>query len=255
MQTDTALTDYLAQGGRLTNPFNVSPRYRAELMKLMSTFVDSELAAAAGFADMINAGPGIKERIAAAKIVLEKTDNADRVLRLMGQFGANTARYATHHPWADRLDRNAPMEAERNGKDMRLSVLNYPLSGWVDAVTMNCVTGQAVVTQLQDMSRVSYQPFADAIKEILPVEQRHVELAEQGLDRLAQAGHTEAITQSVAYWRPRVSAVFGDPSPERFLQLKSWGLRARSAADLRNIWEATLEKALERINLEVPKTA
>ena len=63
------------------------PRYRAELLKLMATFVDSELAGAAGFADAINAGPGIKERIAAAKIVMEKTDNADKVLKSWGNSG------------------------------------------------------------------------------------------------------------------------------------------------------------------------
>ena len=35
------IEDYLAQGGVLTNPANVPPRYRAELMKLMASFVDS----------------------------------------------------------------------------------------------------------------------------------------------------------------------------------------------------------------------
>ena len=60
------ISEYLSKGGRLTNPANVPTRYRAELMKIMATFVDSELAGAAGFADVINAGPGIKERIAAA---------------------------------------------------------------------------------------------------------------------------------------------------------------------------------------------
>ena len=90
MAEDMSIESYLAAGGVLTNPTNVPPRYRAELMKLMATFVDSELAGAAGFADIINQGPGIKERIAALKIVLEKTDNADRVLKIMGEFGADT---------------------------------------------------------------------------------------------------------------------------------------------------------------------
>jgi hypothetical protein len=40
--TDTMTLDsYLAAGGVLTNPSNVPPRYRAELLKLMATFVDS----------------------------------------------------------------------------------------------------------------------------------------------------------------------------------------------------------------------
>ncbi len=36
---------YLAQGGKLTTPENAPPRYRGELLRLMATFVDSELAA------------------------------------------------------------------------------------------------------------------------------------------------------------------------------------------------------------------
>ncbi len=139
----------------LTNPTNVPPRYRAELLKLMATFVDSELAGAAGFADIINEGPGIKERIAAAKIVLEKTDNADRVLRVMGEFGADQARYANSHPWTQRLDRDADIGATRVEQDMRLAVFNYPLTGWADAVTMNLLMGRAVVVQLAEFALVS----------------------------------------------------------------------------------------------------
>ena len=44
------IEDYLAQGGVLTAPGNAPARYRGELMRLMSSFVDSELAASAGFA-------------------------------------------------------------------------------------------------------------------------------------------------------------------------------------------------------------
>jgi len=52
------IDDYLAQGGILSSPSNVSPRYRGELLRLMATFVDSELAGSAGFADTINDAPG-----------------------------------------------------------------------------------------------------------------------------------------------------------------------------------------------------
>ena len=48
------IEDYLAQGGVLTAPGNVPARYRGELMRLMASFVDSELAASAGFASSIN---------------------------------------------------------------------------------------------------------------------------------------------------------------------------------------------------------
>ncbi|WP_421906724.1 Phenylacetic acid catabolic protein [Mameliella sp.] len=249
MTDEMNIADYLSQGGRLTNPANVPPRYRAELMKLMSIFVDSELAGAAGFADVINAGPGIKERIAAARIVLEKTDHADKVLRLMGEFGANTDRYVGHHPWTDRLPRDTAPGSTRSAHDMRLSVFNYPLQGWVDAVAMNLCMGHAVAVQLEDMVRVTYQPLAEALREVLPVERRHTELAEEGLERLATEGQGAAIAESLAYWRPRVAAVFGDPSDDRMAQLQAWGLRHASAPEMRAEWERRLEAALARLGL------
>jgi ring-1,2-phenylacetyl-CoA epoxidase subunit PaaA len=249
MTDEMNIADYLAQGGKLTNPVNVPPRYRAELMKLMSTFVDSELAGAAGFADVINAGPGIKERIAAAKIVLEKTDHADKVLRLMGEFGANTDRYAGHHPWTDRLPRDTAPGSARSTHDMRLSVLNYPLQGWVDAVVMNLCMGHAVCVQLDDMMRSSYQPLAEAIREETPAEQRHVALAEEGAARLLQQGQGAAIAQAIAYWRPRVAAVFGDPPDARMTQLRAWGLRHAASTEMRRDWDARLRSALDRLGL------
>jgi 1,2-phenylacetyl-CoA epoxidase catalytic subunit len=243
------IADYLSQGGKLTNPANVPSRYRGELMRWMAGFVDSELAGAAGFADVINQGPGIKERIAAARIVLEKTDHADKVLRLMGEFGANTDRYANHHPWTDRLPRDTPPGSARSAHDMRLSVLNYPLKCWTDAVVMNFCTGHAVAVQLEDMVKVSYQPLAEVLRAITPVEAHHTHLAEEGLARLLTQGGPTSLAESLAYWRPRVAAIFGDPPSERAAQLQAWGLRHRSGAEMRQDWENRINAGLSRLGL------
>jgi len=242
MTDEMDIADYLARGGRLTNPMNVPPRYRAELMKLMATFVDSELAGAAGFADVINAGPGIKDRIAAAKIVLEKTSSADRVLQLMGEFGADTARYATHHPWTDRLPRDTPPGTRRSAHDMRLSVLNYPLAGWTDAVVMNLCMGVGVCVQIEDLVQVSYQPLAEAMRAVLPVEARHAALAEEGLADLDRG----AVQEALGYWRPRVAAMFGDIAPDRLERLRGWGLRHAAGSEMRAAWDRRLTDVLER---------
>ncbi len=252
--TDTMdIAEYLAKGGRLTNPANVPTRYRAELMKIMATFVDSELAGAAGFADVINAGPGIKERIAAARIVLEKTDNADKVLKLMGQFGANTDRYANHHPWSDRLARDTAPGAKRNEHDMRLSVLNYPLDGWTDAVVMNMLMGIAVGVQLAEFLTSSYQPFAEAIREVEPRERRHTELAVEGIEKLIAQGETAAVQDSVAYWWPRVSESFGTGVSPRSDALKAMGLRSKSNADLHTEWMTAATAQLDKLGLTRPE--
>ncbi|MDU8926246.1 Phenylacetic acid catabolic protein [Alisedimentitalea sp. MJ-SS2] len=244
---DMSIQDYLAQGGKLTNPTNVPPRYRAELMKLMTTFVDSELAGAAGFADVINAGPGIKERIAAAKIVLEKTDNADKVLKVMGEFGVDQDRYANHHPWTARLERGADIGATRSEHDMRLAVFNYPLEGWGDAVVMNLLMGTAVGTQMQDFTKVSYQPLAEAFREVAPVEARHAELAEEGLERLLGEGQKDALQASVDYWWPRVARSFG--SGETFEALNAMGLRHTPGDVLKSGWQERASAILSRHGL------
>ncbi|MCW9042202.1 MAG: phenylacetate-CoA oxygenase subunit PaaI [Pseudopelagicola sp.] len=252
MADDMPIEDYLAQGGVLTNPSNVPPRYRAELMKLMASFVDSSLAGAAGFADIINNGPGIKERIAAARIVLEKTDNADKVLSIMGDFGADTARYATHHPWTARLERDADIGTTRTEQDMRLAVFNYPLAGWSDAVVMNLLMGRAVTVQLSDLARVSYQPLAEAFRAIQPVEQRHAELAEEGVAKLMETETGATLQASVDYWFPRVAASFGAAESAKFEALNAIGLRRENNAALKSRWTADTTARLEKLGLRAP---
>ncbi len=252
MAEDMTIESYLAAGGVLSNPTNVPPRYRAELMKLMATFVDSELAGAAGFADIINLGPGIKERIAAAKIVLEKTDNADRVLKIMGEFGANTDRYANHHPWTTRLDRDADIGATRSEHDMRLAVFNYPIEGWEDAVVMNLLMSLAVDVQLAQFSQISYQPLAEAFREISPIEARHGELALEGAGKLIEQGKAAEMQASVDYWWPRVAASFGAGTAEKTETLRKLGLRQLNGIEMKDQWTVKATEQIEKLGLKVP---
>ncbi len=248
MTEEAGLLDYLERGGKLTSPDNAPPRYRAELMRIMASFVDSEMAGAAGFADCINQGPGVAERIAASRIVLEKLDHAERVLKIMGDFGANTARYETVHPWAARIGRDEDIGATRRGSDMRLNVFHYPLEGWTDAVTMNVLMGRATVVQLSELARVSYQPLGEIFQDILPRETRHAELGEEGLAKIASEGAVGKgrIARSVDYWRPRVAATFGGGASQRAGLLQRFGLRHESNDDLKKVWDAAVDKALSR---------
>lgn len=245
---EMTLSDYLAAGGRLTSPGNVPPRYRAELLKLMATFVDSNLAGAAGFADAINLAPGIKARGAAARIVAEKLADADRVLGLMGEFGADEDRYVRQHPWDTRLDRDADIGATRIEQDMRLAVFNYPFTGWADSVVMNLLMGTAVCVQLDDLRQVSYQPLAEAFRDILKVETHHAKLAEDGVAALVAEGAD--LQPSVDYWMPRVAASFGIGDAGRLEQLRAMGLRHASNAELKTAWEGRIRPILATFGLK-----
>jgi ring-1,2-phenylacetyl-CoA epoxidase subunit PaaA len=216
----------------------------------MATFVDSELAASAGFADTINDAPGIKSRISAARIVLEKADHAERVLEVMAEFGVDTARYEGVHPWAARLERDADIGASRQGGDMRLSVFHYPLRGWIDAVVMNVLQGAAAVIQLREFSKVSYQPLAEVYRSIAPREARHYELGREGLVRIAASEEgRKAARASIAYWTPRVEAGFGPARSTRFDTHARFGLRHRPNAELLADWRAETGRVLAELDL------
>ncbi|WP_305988926.1 Phenylacetic acid catabolic protein [Roseibium sp. MMSF_3544] len=245
-----SLADYLERGGKLTSPENVPPRYRGELLRLMSSFVDSELAGSAGFADAINWAPGLKERIAASRITLEKVDHAERVLDLMSDFGTDKALYNKAHAWSARQSRDAQVDAKRQGGDMRLSVFHYPLEGWTDAVVMNTLMGMATVYQLQEQARTSYQPLGEVFREILPREKRHMELGLEGLEDLLKDDTARAEAQaSVNYWMPRVAATFGPAQSERFDRLKKLGLRHTDNETLRAAWQADADARLAQLKL------
>lgn len=244
------IADYLARGGKLSSPDNAPPRYRAELLRLMSSFVDSELAGSAGFADAINWAPGIKERIAASRIVLEKTDHAERVLDLMGEFGTDAQRYNAVHDWAARVPRHTRIDPQRRGGDMRLSVFHYPFEDWIDAVVMNVLMGLATVAQLEEIGRCSYAPLAEVLQHILPRERRHMELGLEGLGRIGETdpGRRRA-RECVDYWHPRVAETFGPPRSERFERLARMGLRHTPNEQLQSIWQQRASAELAGLEL------
>lgn len=243
------IEDYLAQGGVLTALGNVPARYRGELMRLMSSFVDSELAASAGFASSINFAPGIKERIAASRITLEKADHAERVLAVMGDFGTDTRRYQSQHDWAARVERDTDLGAARRDGDMRLSVFHYPINGWTDAVVMNVLQGLATGVQMDELARVSYTPLAEVFREIAPREARHAELGLEGLARIVGNGSQSEVQASLAYWRPRVAAGFGVANSARYDTQARLGIRHTPNELLLACWEKLVGEHLGALGL------
>jgi ring-1,2-phenylacetyl-CoA epoxidase subunit PaaA len=253
-QSEESLLSYLAGGGKLNSPETTTPRYRGEVMRLMAVFVDSEMAGASGFADCINLAPGLKERSIAARIVLEKFGHAEKVLKLMEQFGANTSQYVTGHPWAARLDRNANLGTRRVEGDLRLNVFHYPIYGWVDAVTLNVLMGRATMIQLDELARCSYQPLADTMLEILPVETRHAELGQAGLTAALAGGYDPTAAQaSINYWYPRVAATFDRAASEHSESYRKHALRSRANEELLKLWMTDVAPIIEKLKLRVPE--
>lgn len=250
MSSTMDIYEYLAQGGVLTSPDNVPSRYRGELLRLMSSFVDSELAASAGFAASINFAPSIQARIAASRITLEKAEHARKVLAVMSTFGTDSLRYEQQHDWAARIGREDSLENRSEQLDMRLPVFYYPLQGWVDAVVMNVLQGLAAQVQLAELAQVSYTPFAEAIRAIQEGEKEHLE---QGIEALkgilTSSEHRDEVSSSFNYWRDKVSAGFSQAHPERYEMLKKFGIRHQSNERMLEEWTERLSQLQQTLNL------
>ena len=239
--TDEALIAHLARGGRIIGKDEVSRGYRGELMRLMTTVVDSELAGAAGLAEYINRAPGLKERRIAAQIVSEKFGHAESVLALMEPFGVNPSLYVREHSWTARLDRELDLGNRRVGGDRRLNVFHYPIEGWIDAVVFNWLMSTASAIQLDELAHCSYAPLAEVMTGIVAREAEHARHGKAGLEQAAaRSGSMLAAQASVAYWRPRVAASFGRTDSDRFALYTGYGLRRHSNAELLGRWTAAV---------------
>lgn len=131
--------------------------------------------------------------------MLEATGNADKVLGPVGEFGADTRRCATHHPWTAQLARNAEIGAFRGAHDMRLAVFNAPPEGRADAVVMNLLMGRAVGFNWP---------------------------------------RGEDLQPLVGYWWSRVSARFGSEASTKAESFKAMRLRRSTNAELKAHREA-----------------
>lgn len=249
---DNELIAAIAAGRRFAAGEMLSPTYRAELLRLMVVLADSELAGAAGFCPWVNRGPGVRERIVAARIVAEKYVHAEMVLTLLQPFGVDPRLYVRSHAWDSRLDRLVDLGTRRLGGDKRLNVFHYPLEGWEDAVVFNALMGLATAIQLAEMEQSSYRPLAEAIALILPREREHAALGEAGM-RQALAHGGGALQAAVDYWHPRVADTFGRVESDHATLYIRYGLRRRTSADLLADWKAQAAALLKRLHLKRPR--
>lgn len=249
---DEALRARIASGETMGADDALTPGYRGEVVRLMTIFVDTELAWAAGYADFINRAPGIRERVVAAGIVADKLGQAEDVLRLLEAFGVVPELYVRSHAWTARVDRTIDLGNRRVGEDKRLNVLYYPLEGWTDAVTMNALFGATTAFHLGELARCSYAPLAGAMQAIVAREAEHTRLAVEGLRQAVGRGDRASAQASLDYWYPRVAATFGRIGSDRFELYRAYGLRQHTNAEMLAMWRADVGTWLDDIGLAAP---
>ena len=168
----------------------------------------------------------------------------------MGDFGADEARYAVHHPGPTACRATPTLGQARHGGDMRLAVFHYPIEGWTDAVVMNVLQGLAAGVTLEEMATRLLRPARRDLPRHRPRERRHTDLGIAGLADIAatEEGRAEA-KAAIAYWQPKVADSFGAMNSARFETQKRFGLRHRPNEALLADWTASVRAALAPLGL------
>lgn len=231
---------------------NLPSEYQQEVERLLTIFVDSTLAGAAGFSEQINAAPGLRQRQIAVHIVADKLKHAETILGLLSAFGIEPDQYVQQHQWQSRLERNVDYGNQRIGDDKRLNVFHYPITDWTDALAMNLLMSSASYIQAKALSESSYLPLADAMRLIEPTERRHMELAVQGLESMIYNGEKSACQQAVDYWYPRVLDSFGHTDSKTSARQLEFKLLRTTNTGRCLRWQQQIEQYLDHLQLKLP---
>ena len=117
-------------------------------------------------------------------------------------------------------------------------------------MVLNVLMGLAAEIQTTEMARISYAPLAEVFRDIAVGEARHTRLGLEGLTQIVDTPEgRDRSRQSVAYWRPRVDASFGQSASKRFAMLHRLGLRHSPNDTLRAQWHEAVERELTPLGL------
>jgi ring-1,2-phenylacetyl-CoA epoxidase subunit PaaA len=250
MRDEQSLIEHIKTGGRIETAEEMSAAYRGEIVRVMTVLVDSELAAAAGFADTINRAPGLAERQAMVRIVAEKLTHAGALLDLLQPFGVVSDLYLNTHPWAARIGRDIDLGLRRIPGDKRLNVFHYPLQSWNDALLVNWLVGNSLAIQLHDLADNSYAPLTRALAGMEQAESELAALSQPLLKpSVARDGGSQSMQVALDYWYPRAAATFGHRESDRFATYRRYGLRKESNEVLLRRWRSLIDPQLASLGL------
>ena len=224
----------------------------------MTAFFDSELALSAALTHFINHAPNIRQRINISRVVLEKTENAQAILNLMGDLDSSESGYierAKHFgcfDWTERIDRKILLADHVSlQKDRRIAIHYYPIENWLDAVMMYVLQEKASHILTSELAKVFYQPLVSACHMVMTYDRVHASLGREELLRLTEEavknGKSDEILAAFDYWLPRARAIFDPKTFPYFEQLRALGLPHRSNEEMLADFDEAAQRLLQSL--------
>lgn len=253
-EDDIKLLKQIEAGGSITTLSASSKTYRKLVTSILFQFADSQLAGASGFADSINIGPTLQDRVELSGAVHEKLVTARRVYDLLEELGINLDRYFSSHSWESRAGRFAYLGFKRASADKRLNALMYPLQSWADVAVFMFLMATMTCLQLKDFRQSSFGPWAELSAEILDCEKGHAELGKKWLAEISPDARQHAFAQvAVDYWYDHVADSFGPHDSEGNKLHRQFRLKSVRNDKALLAWRQEVEVTCSSLNLSVPE--
>lgn len=213
-------------------------KFREIVTRILFELADSQLAGSAGYANLINIGPTLGDRVDLAMIVAEKGKIASDAYAVLQTFGLNTEQYFANNCWEGKIGRNTELGFKRASSDKRLNALLYPLYDWIDVGVFTYLMASMACMQLEEFSQSNFAPLAELAAASLPVERRHADFGARQMEKLASnAAQKEETQLRLNYWHKRVATSFGPSGSQRNELMRQHGLKRKKNEELAQEWQ------------------
>jgi 1,2-phenylacetyl-CoA epoxidase catalytic subunit len=245
---DARLLSKIAAGGVIADWQETGGRFKELATSIILQFADSQMAGAAGFADFINQGTSINDRLQISKMVAEKMSMAKLAYDLLAGLNFNSDRYIANHSFQARVLRDTFFGFSRSSADKRLNALLYPLESFDDMLIFTYLLAVMAKLLVGEFADSRFAPLKNLAEHCLPIESSHADLALEMLKkRIPQ--QREKLQVSLTYWYPRVETSAGPPDSLRNQWHRKFGLKQSQNVEIKETWRKEVTTQLSALEI------
>jgi ring-1,2-phenylacetyl-CoA epoxidase subunit PaaA len=238
---DVKFQAFLDQGGTVDLNDPMPEAYKQAARRVIGFQCLSEIVGGMMFAEWIPKTPGLLRKMMLTAKIQDEMGHAHYLLRICEELG---------------LSRRQIIEDYLNGKSKLLNTFHYRIETWHEWPASALISNSAALIQFKSLSKVSFLPYARAIKRIMKEESFHYHHALNLATQLCNSGpeHLSKVQDGVDKWWFPVLAYFGPPDSHNFQMQQNarWRLKIDSNDDLRQQWLTKMVPVIQNIGLTIP---
>lgn len=232
---------WIAQGGLVDMNDPMPVEYRFHASRIIGFQCLAEIVGGMMFAEWIPRTPSLLRKMMLTAKVQDEFGHAYYMLRICEDLG---------------LSRQQIIEDYLSGKSKLLNFFHYRVESWYEWPIAALISNSAALVQFESLVKVSFLPYARALKRVMKEESFHYHHARDLTGLLSGQGPAHLMQMQAAlekWWMP-IIAYFGPPDTQTMQaqQTTRFRLKIDSNDALRQKWLSRLVPLLQSFGLEIP---